>query len=132
VPPGVRTAARRGSQPTRAATATTPGRSRSIPDDPDCWYVSASSGPYAAHGGGDPQARIYRRRAAEPWRPLAGGLPEPLPAMPYALLASDGRLFAGLADGQLSESRDGGDSWTALSLQGDALGALFALAGAGA
>jgi hypothetical protein len=26
----------------------------------------------------------------------------------------------------------GGDSWTALSLQGDALGALFALAGAGA
>ena len=102
------------------------------PDDPDWWYVSASTGPYAAHGGGDPQARIYRRRAAEPWRPLAGGLPEPLSAMPYALLASDGRLFAGLADGQLSESRDGGDSWTALSLQGDALGALFALAGAGA
>ena len=105
---------------------------RGDPDDPDRWYVSASTGPYAAHGGGDPQARIYRRRAAEPWRPLAGGLPEPLSAMPYALLASDGRVFAGLADGQLSESRDGGDSWTALSLQGDALGALFALAGAGA
>ena len=102
------------------------------PDDPDWWYVSASTGPYAAHGGGDPQARIYRRRAAEPWRPLADGLPDPLPAMPYALLASETRLFAGLADGQLSESRDGGDSWTALSLQGDALGALFALAGAGA
>src|SRR3954462_885760 len=28
------------------------------PDDPDCWYLSASSGPFAAHGGGDPQARI--------------------------------------------------------------------------
>ena len=65
------------------------------PDDPDCWYVSASTGPYAAHGRRDPQARIYRRRQGEAWQPLAGGLPEPLPAMPYALLATDGRLFAG-------------------------------------
>jgi hypothetical protein len=69
------------------------------PDDPDCWYVSASTGPFAAHGGADPQARIYRRRDSEPWQPLAGGLPEPLPAMPDALLATDRRLFAGLADG---------------------------------
>src|SRR5919197_5209364 len=30
------------------------------PHDPDRWYVSASTGPYAAHGGRDPQARIYR------------------------------------------------------------------------
>ena len=74
------------------------------PDDPDCWYVSASTGPYAAHGGGDPQARIYRRQGAEPWRPLADGLPEPLPAMPYALLATDGRLFAGLADGRIGRA----------------------------
>jgi photosystem II stability/assembly factor-like uncharacterized protein len=88
------------------------------PDDPDCWYLSASTGPYAAHGGRDSQARIYRRRGGEPWRPLAGGLPEPLPAMPYALLATDGRLFAGLADGQLWESADRGDSWAALRLRG--------------
>jgi BNR/Asp-box repeat len=99
------------------------------PDDPDCWYLSASSGPYAAHGGRDPQARIYRRRDGEPWRPLAGGLPEPLPAT-YALLATGGRLFAGLADGQIWESRDGGDSWAALRLQGDALGGLVALVNA--
>ena len=98
------------------------------PDDPDCWYISASTGPFAAHGRGDPQARIYRRRDGEPWHPVAGGLPEPLPAMPYALLAADGRLFAGLADGQLWESRDRGDSWTALRLQGDPLDALLALA----
>src|SRR5437762_2028252 len=58
-------------------------------DDPECWYLSASTGPFAAHGRGDPQARIYRRRDGEPWQPLAGGLPEPLPAMPYALLAAD-------------------------------------------
>ena len=48
--------------------------------------------------------------------------------MPYALLATDGRLFAGLADGQLWESRDRGDSWTPLQLRGAALEALVALA----
>ena len=101
------------------------------PDDPDCWYVSASTGPYAAHGGRDPQARIYRRRDGEPWKPLAGGLPETLPAMPYALLVSDGRLFAGLADGQLWESRDRGENWTALRFEGDPLGGLLALVSAG-
>src|SRR5687767_6048427 len=37
------------------------------PADPDVWFVSASSGPFAAHGGGDPEARIYRKRADEPW-----------------------------------------------------------------
>jgi hypothetical protein len=98
------------------------------PDDSDRWYVSASTGPRAAHGRGDPQARIYRRRDGEPWQPLAGGLPEPLPAMPYALLATDGRLFAGLADGQLWESRDRGDSWTAMQLEGARLSNVLALA----
>jgi hypothetical protein len=52
-----------------------------------------------------------------------------LPAMPYALLATDGRLFAGLADGQLWESRDRGDSWTPLRLEGGALDRLVALVG---
>jgi hypothetical protein len=37
-------------------------------------------------------------------RTRTSGLPEPLPAMPYALVATDGRLFAGLADGQLWEA----------------------------
>jgi BNR/Asp-box repeat protein len=97
------------------------------PEDPELWYVSASTGPFAAHGGGDPQARIYRRRGAEPWRALAAGLPEPLPAMPYALVAADGRLFAGLADGQIWESRDGGDSWAIVDVEGD-VPALRALA----
>ena len=97
-------------------------------DDPDLWYVSASTGPYAAHGGRDPQARIYRRSAGEPWRALSGGLPEPLPAMPYALVAGNGRLFAGFADGQIWESGDRGDSWRAATLQGDRIAALHALA----
>jgi photosystem II stability/assembly factor-like uncharacterized protein len=97
------------------------------PDDPDLWYVSASTGPFAAHGGGDPQARIFRRRRGEPWRPLGGGLPEPLPAMPYALVAGDGRLFAGLGDGQIWESDDHGDSWRVCTLRGDPIARLQAL-----
>jgi photosystem II stability/assembly factor-like uncharacterized protein len=98
------------------------------PDDADLWYVSASTGPYAAHGRSDPQARIYRRRNGESWQALTGALPDPLPAMPYALLAADGRLFAGFADGQLWESRDRGDTWTAIRLQRETLAAVSALA----
>jgi photosystem II stability/assembly factor-like uncharacterized protein len=97
------------------------------PDDPELWYVSASTGPFAAHGGRDPQARIYRRASGKPWEALGGGLPEPLPAMPYALVAADGRLFAGLADGQIWESGDRGDSWRACQLRGDAITSLNAL-----
>jgi hypothetical protein len=99
----------------------------SVAVDSDCWYISASTGPYAAHGRRDPQARIYRRRDGEPWQPLSGGLPEPLPAMPYALLATEGRLFSGLADGQLWESHDQGDSWSPLQLNGDGLRSLVSL-----
>jgi hypothetical protein len=97
------------------------------PDDAELWYLSASTGPHAAHGGRDPEARIYRRSAATPWSMLAGGLPVPLPAMPYALLAVDGRLFAGLADGQIWESRDRGDSWRPCVFRGDAIAALRAV-----
>src|SRR3954447_17795730 len=98
------------------------------PDDPDRWYVSASTGPYSAHGRGDPQARIYRRRDCDSWQPLTAGRREPLPAMPSALLATDGRVFAGLASGHLWESPDRGDSWTAMRLEGDTLVAVLALA----
>ena len=97
------------------------------PDDPELWYVSASTGPFAAHGGRDPQARIYRRDAGE-WHALSDGLPDPIPAMPYALVAADGRLFAGLADGQIWRSDDRGDSWRKCTLAGDALTELHALA----
>ena len=97
------------------------------PVDPECWYVSASTGPFAAHGGRDPEARIYRRQGGGPWRALTGGLPEPLPAMPYALLATEDRLFAGLADGQIWESRDLGETWGACTLVGDRITSLTAL-----
>jgi photosystem II stability/assembly factor-like uncharacterized protein len=98
------------------------------PEDPEIWYVSASTGPYAAHGGRDPQALIFRRRGKDPWHALAGGLPDPLPAMAYALSARDGRLFAGLADGQIWESTNRGDTWRLLTPAGDAVTELHALA----
>jgi photosystem II stability/assembly factor-like uncharacterized protein len=98
------------------------------PVDPELWFVSASTGPFAAHGRGDPCAVIYRRRGRQRWRALSGGLPEPLPAMPYALVAADGRLFAGLADGQIWETRDSGDSWRACTIQAGGIPELHALA----
>ena len=99
------------------------------PADPELWYVSASRGPYAAHGRGDPQAGVYRRRNGS-WDVLAGGLPDPLPAMPYALVADGERLFAGLANGELWETRDRGDTWSRCELLGEKLTRLVALAAA--
>jgi hypothetical protein len=48
--------------------------------------------------------------------------------MPYALLATAGRLYAGLADGQLWESADRGESWKAKAFEGEPLRRLNALA----
>jgi photosystem II stability/assembly factor-like uncharacterized protein len=96
------------------------------PHDPGLWYVSASTGPYAAHGRRDPQARIYRRTNGG-WDALAGGLPDPLPSMPYALVAARGRLVAGLASGELWESRDRGDTWHRCTPLGEELPRLLAL-----
>jgi hypothetical protein len=48
--------------------------------------------------------------------------------MPYALVASDSRLFAGLANGNVWESGDRGDTWRQLELRGDPLTELHALA----
>ncbi|MGH2804102.1 MAG: WD40/YVTN/BNR-like repeat-containing protein, partial [Thermoleophilaceae bacterium] len=38
------------------------------PDDPDRWYVSASTGPMSAHGGERAEALIYAWEGAGPWR----------------------------------------------------------------
>jgi photosystem II stability/assembly factor-like uncharacterized protein len=96
------------------------------PTDPELWYLSASTGPFAAHGRRDPQARIYRRRNGS-WEALNGGLPDPLPAMPYALVAMEGRLLAGLANGELWAGDDAGDTWRRLQLEGRELTGIRAL-----
>jgi hypothetical protein len=50
--------------------------------------------------------------------------------MPYALVATDGLLVAGFADGQIWESADSGDSWRSWTLRSDPLTRLHALAAA--
>jgi photosystem II stability/assembly factor-like uncharacterized protein len=97
------------------------------PDDPDCWYVSASPGPFHAHREGRADAYLYRWRGEGPWERLDGGLPQPLDAMPYALVAAGGELYAGLSDGRVYASADGGDTWEALALSGDAVQRISAL-----
>ena len=70
---------------------------------------------------------MYRWRGQGPWERLDGGLPEPLDAMPYALVATDGGLYAGLSDGRVYVSEDGGDTWSRLSIEGDAVSRIVAL-----
>ena len=99
------------------------------PDEADSWYVSASPGPMQAHYRGNAEAHVYRWRGDGPWERLAGGLPDPLDSMPYAMTASNGHLYAGLADGRLYGSGDRGDTWHELSLTGPRLSRIVALAG---
>src|SRR3954451_22957123 len=75
------------------------------PEDADRWWVSAATGPRAAHSGGNARGGLYRWEGS--WRPLS--LPDG--SMPYALAVSEGELIAGMADGRILHSDDGGDTW---------------------
>lgn len=58
-----------------------------------------------AHGSPS-DGRVLACRGGNPWEPvLEAG------AMPNALLARDGSLFAGLADGRVLQTGDAGVSW---------------------
>jgi photosystem II stability/assembly factor-like uncharacterized protein len=91
--------------------------------DPDLWYVSATYSSREAHrNNGDARALIYRKRDDAPWLALDGGgtLPNPLPYMPYALLAPrdrPGALIAGMQNGELWLTEDAGDSWRQLDVK---------------
>lgn len=109
------------------ATWTSPGGNRlgygwacaADPADPDTMYCSAASGPGRAHGSRSADAHLYRSTGGGPWVRLTGGLPDPLGAMPYALItdpSAPGHLYAGLADGRLFFTADSGDRWIRLDL----------------
>jgi len=98
------------------------------PEDPEQWFVSASTGPFAAHGTRSAEAVVYRRRGEEPWEGLAGGLPQPLDEMPYALAFADGVLAAGLADGTVYATGDAGESWEPAKVEGDPPSRIMAFA----
>jgi len=88
------------------------------PAHPEICYVSTAPGPGAAHGG-RANAAIYRREGTR-WARLRAGLPDPLDAMPYALLTDihqPGRVYAGLATGVIYFSSDHGDTWHRLPVE---------------
>lgn len=84
--------------------------------DPTTWYVSVSPGPSKAHGSKHAEAVIFRRDG-DGWQRLAGGLPQPLAYMPYALMTDPeiaGTLYAGLSNGDIWYSPDRGANWQQL------------------
>jgi photosystem II stability/assembly factor-like uncharacterized protein len=98
----------------------------------DTWYVSASSGPGAAHGGGDADAGIFRWRGDGPWEALGGIVARPLRDMPYALATSGPRLVAGLRSGRILVSDDRGGTWREVPVSGgDLRGLRVLIAGGG-
>lgn len=87
------------------------------PERPDVWYLSAAPSPQTAHRAGNAQAQIYRSVGGTAWRKLAGGLPEPIPHMPYALVIdprAPGHLYAGLSNGDVWHTADYGTVWQRL------------------
>lgn len=91
------------------------------PADPDRWFVSAAPGPRQAHGDENADSVIYRWDGAGPWNAVDG----PFDSHVYALAIGGGRIFAGLGDGTLRCSDDGGQSWSDL---GERVGGVTALA----
>jgi hypothetical protein len=91
------------------------------PAEPERWYVSAASGPGAAHRGAAARGRLYRWDGS--WTALA----VPADSMPYALAVTDGDLLAGMADGRIVRSGDGGEVWEDLGVR---VGSITAMAAA--
>lgn len=84
------------------------------PADPECWYVSASTSPFAAASEKDARSTIFRRRMGESWEALEAF---PGERMAWALCTDPdrpGELWAGRRDGTVYHSADHGDTWTRL------------------
>jgi photosystem II stability/assembly factor-like uncharacterized protein len=105
------------------------------PADPDLWYVSAAPDPFLAHGEGDSQARLFRKRGSSPWEPLEldghGGVATTIETMPYALVVprtAPGTLVCGLRDGTILLSEDAGEEWRTITTDVPGILALAAAA----
>jgi photosystem II stability/assembly factor-like uncharacterized protein len=90
------------------------------PADPERWYVSAASGPGAAHAGERARGELYRWEG-DAWRRLD----LPGESMPYALAFDDSVLIAGMADGRILGSGDRGESWEEADVR---VGSIIAMA----
>ena len=90
------------------------------PARPEVWYVSAAPGPGTAHGSKPAEAFVFRKIGESPWEKLGGGLPQPLDSMPYTLVTrrdAPGYLMAALANGDVWQSLDLGDTWGRLAVR---------------
>ncbi|MDQ4045612.1 MAG: hypothetical protein M3173_09230, partial [Chloroflexota bacterium] len=99
------------------------------PADPDCWYISSSTGAHSAHNEqGDSQAILWRKLGDAPWKPLgspAGERPDaplhyPNREMPYALATLPGwhdGLIVGLRNGTVLLSDDRGETFSRLDAE---------------
>jgi photosystem II stability/assembly factor-like uncharacterized protein len=89
-------------------------------EDPDLWYVSASRSPFAAHGDGDGQSRLWRSEG-DGWHAIdSWGDSREHRRMPYALLtlgSQPNRLLVGLRGGMLLLTDDRGESWSELPVR---------------
>jgi photosystem II stability/assembly factor-like uncharacterized protein len=92
------------------------------PADPERWWVSAATGPGAAHAGARARGRLYRWEGGA-WT----GLDLPDESMPYALVPSAAGLVAGMADGRILTSDDRGETWTDAGVR---IGSILAMAAA--
>jgi len=94
------------------------------PTDPDRWFVSAATGPGAAHSGERARGRLYVHEH-DGWRRLE--LPDE--AMPYALATTAaGELLVATADGRVLHSDDHGARFTDTGVR---LGPVLAMAASG-
>ncbi len=92
--------------------------------DPDRWFVSAASGPGAAHAGERARGRLYHWDG-DGWRRL--DLPDE--AMPYALATTAaGELLVATADGRVLHTGDRGARFTDTGVR---LGPILAMAASG-
>ena len=95
------------------------------PGKPEVWYISASPSfswkhfQPTGHVDGQADTYIFRMVGGAGWQKLAGGLPQPLDYMAYALVTdpqNSGHLYAGLSNGEVWFSADYGDAWEKLPL----------------
>ncbi len=84
------------------------------PAQPTLWYASVASSALKAHRDQRAEASLVRMTEGQSWQTLAGGLPQPLTNMPYALLTdptAPGHVYAGLGNGEVWHSSTSGEIW---------------------
>ncbi len=82
------------------------------PEQPEIWYVAASTGPVTPTVWITPKRTSTAPREDAGWTNLAGGLPDPLDYLPTTLMTdprAPGHLYAGLSNGDIWFSSDHGD-----------------------